>query len=209
MKNKNYLASALLFSMASLVFLMDINIVNASGTFENPLVGVDNLNGLLSNILLAARNVVVVLAIIAIVIGGMMYIFAGVNEKMVSAGKSAITSALIGLAVVVGAPAFLKEIVDVLGGGATLLGITTTAEYDAALSFQEIALNILNLLLSIVGILGMIGLVLGGSFYLTAAADPKQAEKGKSIAVYSLIGISIALAAMLLVKQVGSLISGS
>jgi hypothetical protein len=193
--------------------------LTSSGTmkFGNPLGTVDTIDGLLGSILTAAKNVVVILAIIAIVVGGIMYIFAGVNEGMVKAGKSAITYALIGLAVVVAAPSFLKEIINVLGGnmnctpvnGVTPAGcITATAQLTSALTFTKIATNILNLLLSIVGLLGIIGLVLGGTAYLTAYGDPKKAEKGKTIAQYSLIGILIALSAMILVKQIAKLIAG-
>jgi len=202
MKNKNYLAS---FLVVGLAFFITANIVSASGvmTIGNPLGTITDVNGLLGSILVAARNTVVILAIIAIVIGGLMYMFAGVNEGMLKSGKAAITYALIGIAVVVGAPSFLKEIISVLGAG----GVVTSAEVSGALTFAQIATNILNLLLSIVGILGIIGMVLGGAFYLTAYGNPKQAEKGKSIAVYSLIGIIIALSAMIVVKQVAVLIA--
>lgn len=180
----------------------------ASGTvsFGNPLGSITTVDGLLGSILTAARNVVVILAIIAIVIGGIMYIFAGVNEGMIKAGKAAITYALVGIAVVIAAPAFLKEIITVLGGASS--GVVNTAPLSNALTFAQIGTNILNFLLSIVGILGIIGLVLGGTFYLTAAANPKQAEKGREITTYSLVGITIALAAMILVRQIAKLLTG-
>ena len=179
----------------------------ASGTisFGNPLGGITTVDGLLNSILTAARGIVVILAIIAIVVGGIMYIFAGINENMLKAGKTAITYALVGLAIVVAAPAFLQEIVTVLGG--TSSGVVNTSAISGALTFTAIGTNVLNFLLSIVGILGIIGLVMGGGFYLTSYTDSKQAEKGKSIATYSLIGITIALAAMILVRQIATLLT--
>jgi len=209
MKNANLVTSIFVLAASVFIFFGDTGIANAacaSGSvcFGNPLGSINSVDGLLGSILTAARNVVVILAIIAIVIGGIMYIFAGVNEDMVKHGKTAITYALIGIAVVVGAPAFLKEIITVLGGGSS--GMLNTAPISGALTFTQIGMKILDFLLSIVGILGIIGLVLGGIFYLTAAADPKQAEKGKAIATYSLIGITIALSAMILVKQIATLI---
>ena len=77
---------------------------------------------------------------------------------------------------------------------------------DNALSVQDIAFNVLSFLLSIVGVLGIIGLITGGTFYLTAYGDEKRLDKGKQIVTYSIIGITVALAALILVKQVMDLL---
>jgi hypothetical protein len=49
-------------------------------------------------------------------------------------------------------------------------------------------------------------LVIGGIMYLTAAGNEDTLDKGKKIVKYSLIGITIALASLVLVKAVAGLL---
>ena len=103
---------------------------------------------------------------------------------------------MVGLALAIAAPAFLKEIGELLGW------IEVTEVVDEAQSFTEIATKVLNFLLSIVGIIGIIMLVIGGLMYLTAGGDEGKAETGKKITTYAIIAIAIALSALVLVTQV-------
>jgi len=142
---------------------------------------------------------VAIIAIIMIIIGGVVYMTAGVDEKNVELAKKIIGSAVLGLAIIVAAPAFLKELLAILGGkdDSGLLG--------NAPSLKLIAERLLQLLLSIVGILGIIGLLTGASFYLTAYGNEEQIKKAKSIITASLIGILVAFAALVIVKQVATI----
>jgi hypothetical protein len=119
---------------------------------------------------------------------------------MVETAKATIGGAVIGLAIIFAAPAFLKEILTILGGSdnSGLLGNAPT--------LKAIAERILNLLLSIVGILGIIGLIIGGGFYLTAYGDEDRIKKGKDVVTASLIGIIIAAASLIIVRQIAVLL---
>ena len=118
-------------------------------------------------------------------------------------GKKAILAALIGLALGIAAPAFLREIASILGWGTPNLpnGVGTS------LTLIQIATNVLSFLLTIIGILAIIMLIIGGIMYLTAAGNEDSIDKGKKIVKYSLIGITIALASLVLVKAVAGLLS--
>ncbi len=146
----------------------------------------------------AIQGIVVVLAILAIVIGGVMYVISGGNSGMMTTAKGAIMAAMIGLAVVIAAPSFLKEVYNIVGGK------DNPAELQAALSLTQIATNTLQFLLSIVGIIALIMLLLGGFAYLTAGGDTKRAETGREIVKNSLLGIAIVMAALILVKQIAA-----
>lgn len=50
-------------------------------------------------------------------------------------------------------------------------------------------------------------LVIGGIMYLMAAGNEDQIDRGKKIVKYSIIGILIALASLVLVKQVAGFFS--
>lgn len=201
MKNKKPFAIVQLFvSGLILALLVSPTLVRAVDTeFANP-IGVSSLEELLTNILENLQGIVALIAIIFIIIGGMMYMFAGVNEKMVETAKATIGGAVIGLAIIFAAPAFLKEILTILDASDSsgLLGNAPT--------LKAIAERILDLLLSIVGILGIIGLIIGGGFYLTAYGDEDRMKKGKDVVAASLIGIIIAAASLIIVRQIAVLL---
>ncbi|MFZ2299667.1 MAG: hypothetical protein WAW00_00855 [Candidatus Moraniibacteriota bacterium] len=70
-----------------------------------------------------------------------------------------------------------------------------------ATPFSVILLRILDFLLSIIGVLGIIGLVVSGILYLTAAGDEDRIRLAKRSALASVIGIVIALGALVLTSQ--------
>jgi hypothetical protein len=167
--------------------------------FTNPLK-YDTVQGLATNILDTLRTIIVVLSIIFIILGGIFYIVSAGNEKMMKLAKGSITASMIGLAIGIAAPSFLKEIYAIMGGNGT--GITE----PAGLSLTQIALNFLNFLLSIVGILALIMLIIGGITFLTSAGDEDRYKTGKKIVTYAVIGIAVSLAALVIVKQIANLL---
>lgn len=150
-------------------------------------------------------GIIAIIAVIFMVIGGIMYMTSGGNETMVTRAKKTWTGAVIGLAIALAAPTFLKEIQNILGGGGT--GGSADAWVSGALTIKEIAVKVLNLLLSIVGIIAMISLVIGGGMYLTAYGDEKRIDTAKKIITYAIIGIVVALAALVIVRQVNNLLT--
>ena len=171
-------------------------------TIPNPLK-YSTVDGFVSSVMLAIRGVVVVLAILAIVIGGVMYVISGGNSTLMTSAKGAITGAMIGLAIVIAAPSFLKEVYSLVGGK------DNPAELQEAISLTQIATNTLQFLLSIVGIIAIIMLIIGGLAYLTSGGDSKRADVGKEIVKNALIGIAIVMAALIIVRAIAGLLTGS
>ncbi len=81
-----------------------------------------------------------------------MYIISAGNDDMMKKAKGAITASLIGLAIGIAAPSFLKEIYTIFGGN----GSEVDTSQLAGPTLTQIAMNFLNFLLSIVGILALI-----------------------------------------------------
>jgi len=176
-------------------------------TFANPLgPNMDNLKAVLTSLLNHLAGVIVLISIIFIVIGGLMYMMSSGDEKMITRAKNTITWATVGLAIALAAPTFLKEIITILGGPATG---NPDDLVNNALTVKAIALGVLKFLLSVAGIIAIISLVVGGSTYLTAYGDEKRLDKGKSIVTYSIIGIAIILAALVIVNQIAKFIAGT
>lgn len=164
-------------------------------SFSNPLK-FDTVQGLLGQILTTLQQIIVTLSLVFLVIGAVMYIVSAGNTTLVGQAKGAITASMVGLALGLAAPSFLKEISDVLGWK------TVDTTVSGAKSLSEIALGVLNFLLSIVGVLGIIMLVVGGLMFLTSAGDQDRIDTGKDIFKYALLGIFISLASLVLVTAI-------
>lgn len=198
MFKKNIVALLLFIFIAAGCSFMPMAIDSASAvSFPNP-IHADTVSGLVGAVLTALRGVIVSIALVFIVVGAIMYIFSAGDDKKMTTAKNTITAALIGLAIAVAAPVFLREILHILGN----TGVVTTDSIPGNLTLAGIARNVLQFLLSIVGTLSIIGTVVGGFFYMTAYGDEKRAETGKKIITASLIGIAVAAGAMVLVAQV-------
>ena len=169
-----------------------------SAPWSNPL-DFNTVEGLLDKILSYLQGIIVILSLIMIVIGSIVYMTAGGNDSKLSTGKLIITASLIGLALALAAPSFLKQIGDILGWSNDQVNQTSVQSSKTLLEILETALNFL---LSIVGLIAIIMLVVGGMMYMLAAGDEKRMETGKTIVTYSLIGIAVSLAALVIVGQV-------
>jgi hypothetical protein len=175
-------------------------------TFINPLGSVTTVSGLLSNVLNNLRGILVIIAVTFIVLGGLMYMLSGGNEKMVTRAKNIWTGAIIGLAIALAAPTFLKQIQLILGGGGG--GESAESWVSNALTVREIAVNVLKFLMSIFGIVAIASMIISGGMLLTAYGDEKRVETGKKIITYAVIGIVVALSGVVILRQVGALIGG-
>lgn len=172
-------------------------------TFPNP-IPPSTVSELLSSVLSKLMGLIAIVAIVFIVIGGIMYILSAGNTTMMTRAKNIWTGAVIGLAIALAAPTFLKEIREILGGGQT--GGSAEAWVSNALTIKQIALNILKLLLSLVGILGIIAMVVGGGMLLTAYGEERRIDKGKAFIKYAIIGIVVSISALIVVREVASLL---
>jgi hypothetical protein len=98
---------------------------------------------------------------------------------------------------VLAAPLFYQEIKAILGGG------------SAGSALKDLLTNILKLLLAILGFLAIVSTVVGAIWMLTAVGDEERYELGKKIAGYSILGLVIALSALIIANQVTNLLGGS
>lgn len=170
----------------------------ANSPLNNPL-GQTTVQDFFEAVIQNLQGIIAFLAIIFIVIGGILYITAGGNQKMVTSAKICIVAAIIGFSLAAGGPSFLRQIkISVYGD----VNAAIPTDITAAPTMQEIATRTLTFLLSIVGMLGIIGLTISGVMYLFAMGDSTQAENAKKAMKYSIIGIAFAGAALIIVRQI-------
>jgi hypothetical protein len=169
--------------------------------FENPLK-YNTVQDVFGGLLTALRGVLIILALIFIVIGALLYITSAGDQKQISIAKAAIYAALIGLAIALAAPSFLKEIYLILDPKSTGEAVS------AAPTLAAILLNVLNFLLGVIGILALIMLIIGALTMISSTGDEKQIDGGKSMVKYAIIGIAIAFASLILIKQIAAFFVG-
>lgn len=173
-----------------------------TATFENPLE-FNTAEEFLTHFLTYIQRIIVILALVAMVVGALFYITSGGESGRIETAKSTITSAMIGLAIAIAAPSFLKEISVIMGWKDN----PNSAVVSSALTLTQIATNVLTFLLSIIGVLSIIMMVLGGTMYVTSAGDEDGIDSAKGIVKYSVIGVIVALSSMILLKQIARLLS--
>lgn len=88
-----------------------------------------------------------------------------------------------------------------------LVSIAHAGAIEDAPTIASILTNVLNFLLSIIGLLAIIALVVAGLLYLTAAGNEKQTALAKKAFFFSVIGIVVALGALVIVSQIGAFIA--
>ncbi len=188
----------------SLMFfaLTDVFDVYAAGMnttdpqFKNP-IEAKTVNDLFDNIYKAILEIVGVLAVIMIVIGGILYMTSAGDQGRVQLAKTTVTAAIIGLALAVAAPTFLKEIYHILGGTAPSDVVKPETK-----EISEILGNLLTVLLDIIGTLSVLMLVIGGIMYMTASGDQTRADTAKRVIKYAIIGLVVAILSLTIVHVV-------
>jgi len=166
-------------------------------TFTNP-IGYTTVDQVLSKVLITIQSIVAILAVLMIVVGGIIYITSAGDQGRVDLAKKAVTAAVIGLALAVAAPTFLKEIYGVLGQSAP-------SAAPAGKSLSVIIGNALNVLLGLIGTLSVLMLVVGGIMYMTSGGDDTRAETAKNTIKYAIIGLIVAIISLIIVTQVTKL----
>jgi hypothetical protein len=204
---KNFLFS--LFAITAIMLVMpsfagaqpmsgDINVIA-----RNPLA-FNTVEGVLDKILGTLRGIIVILSLVFIVLGAIFYVTSGGDEGKVKFAKGAITASVIGLALGIAAPSFLKEIGGIIGWGGAATGTVA-----GSLTISQIVTNALNFLLSIFGILAVIMLVVGGLTYLSSAGDEDRIDTAKKMIKWAIVGIVVAFSAVIIVGQIADLLLGA
>lgn len=162
--------------------------------FCNPLK-YNTVDAFLGAFIVGLQAIVALVALTFLALGGFFYMTSAGNEEKIQSAKKAVTASMIGLAIGVGAPSLLREIYIILGA-------TPDSAISGATPVYQIYLNVLNFILSIAGITAIVMLVIAGIIYLTAAGSDDRIEIAKRMTKWSIIGIVIILASLIIVKQI-------
>ena len=69
---------------------------------------------------------------------------------------------------------------------------------------MELIKNVRNLALEVMGAVAVIFLIIGAYFYLTAYGNEEKAQKGKTIIIWTIVGIIVILLASVIIELVSS-----
>ena len=104
----------LVFSIISL-FPVITKAQAVTGSIPNPLTAT-SFTDLIGGIIVWIRNIGVVIAVIAIIYAGFLFMTSGGNEEKVTTAKKTLVWALIGLAILIMGGAWISLIENILGG---------------------------------------------------------------------------------------------
>ncbi len=169
------------------------------GGFNNPIGVSDDITAFFEAVMVHLQGIIAFVAVMFIIIGGILYMSSGGNQAMATAGKICITSAIIGFALAAAGPSFLYQIKFSVYGD---VNAAVPTSINAAPTVIQIVERVTTFLLSIVGIIGIIGLTISGLLYLFAAGDSSQSQKAKEAIKYSIGGIVVAGAALIIIRQI-------
>lgn len=74
----------------------------------------------------------------------------------------------------------------------------------SAPTFTEIGGNIINFMLQVLGFIAIIGLIVTAIVYFTANGNEERIKLAKKSFFYCIVGIFVALGAMIFIHQIGS-----
>jgi len=197
-KKKLIIFAFCLLVIPNLAFALNVS-------FGNPVGTTGDITTFFETVLTGILNIIAFLAVLFIVIGGVIYLMASSsgNDNLVSTAKKIWTGALIGLALALAGPTFLREIKEIVLNGGPM-----PTSLDDAPTLSEIVTRGLTFLLSIIGLLAIISLTISGISYLSSFGDSTKVEKAKQNIFYALLGILIAGASLILVRQISLFITG-
>ncbi len=167
-------------------------------TYQNPL-RVNSFTELVTGFLTQVQAIVGWLAVIMIVVGGLVYMTATGRSKQIELGKTILTYALLGFVLAVAAPSILKEIFDLASSGE---GTTASNVIREAKDVREIIASIMTFIITLVGVISTIAFVITGFQFIAAGAAGGRADKARKGLTYAIIGITISGAALIVVRQV-------
>ena len=102
--------------------------------------------------------------------------------------------------------AFVSELTNKLNPTTIQVQNKVSGSLDSSTSLPTILFsNIISTLLTVIGIAAVLSLIYGGFLYLTAGANPEQAETGKRVIIYTVIAIVVVIASYAIYKTVTSL----
>jgi MFS family permease len=168
---------------------------------ENPL-GYETVEDLVNNSIRPYLMYIVGgVTIVFIAVSGILYILggAGQNENMIRWSKMSLFGAILGLVVILAAPIIIDELYFI---------VTGQQKNFSELSASQILMRAINFLLAIVGIIFLISMLIGGIWFFAAGSDESKLELGKKTLRNSIIGLVVALAAMIIIRQLDRLITG-
>ncbi len=142
-----------------------------------------------------------------VIYGGYLYIFSAGDPGKVALGKKAISQALIGLAIVMGANLIVNTIRIALGVQGTLTDcfqITDDKNYrldsikDSCDTTTARASRAIQWAIGIAGVVALVFVVIGAFTYITSAGDAGKVQTAKHTILYALVGLAIVALAEIL-----------
>ncbi len=164
----------------------------------NPLAGVQTLPEIaclgvnfLSEVLMPP------IAVILILWAGILYMTSAGSAENISRAKNVIISTILGIVILLAAPALVALMVSLAGGGIDS-GVCSLSGTVSTITTSFI--NLINWFAWFVAVVSVGAGLYSGFLYMTSRGNPEQVKKASNVFVFTIIGIAVAILAFSIIS---------
>ena len=189
LKSVIHALSGLALAVAATLIVDSIHhrLVGESADLDRQLPGViDKPDSFVSNTIGLVMLIIGLISVLMIVLQGMRYALSRGNAEKTAAARNGIIYSLVGVVVALTSWSFVEFVL----GRLILSGDTT-----GGAGISNLMGSIIGILVFIVGVISVIMVIVGGYQYIFSGGDAQKASSARGTIIYSLIGVTLAIAA--------------
>ncbi len=138
------------------------------------------------------------IAVILILWAGILYMTAAGRAENISKAQNTLLATVIGVVVLLIAPALVALVVSLAGGSVSESDICSIK--NATTTVTDVLVNLINWLAWFVVIVSIVSGMYSGFLYMTSKGEPDKAKKATSVFVFTLIGLAVSILAFSIIS---------
>lgn len=173
--------------MKKTLFLLAMipSVTFAADSIETEVGSVDNFGEYVTQIWSWAAEVIFGVAVLALIIGGILFIMSGGDEQKANVGQQTIKGALVSIGLVLFSAVIQKFLAKPTQG----MGRPQISDTSSVIT------NLINISIGIVGALAALALVISGLKHILSGGDEEKMETAKKGIKMSILGLVVSLSA--------------
>ncbi len=137
------------------------------------------------------------IAVILILWAGILYMTSAGSAENISRAKNVIISTILGIVILLAAPALVALMVSLAGGGIDS-GVCSLSGTVSTITTSFI--NLINWFAWFVAVVSVGAGLYSGFLYMTSRGNPEQVKKASNVFVFTIIGIAVAILAFSIIS---------
>jgi len=140
------------------------------------------------------------IAVLLVLWAGLLYMTAAGRPENVSKARNALTSTIIGIVILLIAPALVALAVSLTGGSLSDGGSDICSKAAATTSITTVLVNLVNWFAWFISVVSVISGLYAGFLYLTSGGNADRSRKATSALMFTLVGVAISILAFSIIS---------